>query len=97
MTLPLPPETLEAAEGLLFRARRLVEGVLGGLHRSPFEGANIEFSSYNLFTMRLRRFCKIKSSEQVFRITKVNKASVVLENGERVKFKNIVMAWTESF
>jgi len=50
MTVELPPETVEAVAVFVLRARRLVEGVLGGLHRSPFEGASIEFSSYKDYT-----------------------------------------------
>lgn len=37
---------LKALQGITFRARYLVEGYLSGLHRSPFQGASVEFSEY---------------------------------------------------
>ena len=46
----LPSGALKAASVFSLRARRLVEGILGGVHNSPFEGASIEFSSYKDYT-----------------------------------------------
>ena len=40
------PEVLRVLEGLVFRARYLVEGYLSGIQRSPFHGGSVEFSEY---------------------------------------------------
>ena len=40
------PEVLGAIAGLMLRARRVVEGTISGLHRSPFHGFNVEFAAY---------------------------------------------------
>ncbi len=40
------PEVLAAIAGLMFRARRVVEGTISGLHKSPFHGINVEFAEY---------------------------------------------------
>ena len=40
------PEVLASIAGLMFRARRVVEGTISGLHRSPFHGFNVEFAEY---------------------------------------------------
>lgn len=40
------PEVLAAIAGLMFRARRVVEGTISGLHKSPFHGFNVEFAEY---------------------------------------------------
>lgn len=44
------PEVLGAIAGLMFRARRVVEGTISGLHRSPFHGFNVEFAEYREYT-----------------------------------------------
>lgn len=38
----LSAEELAALPSLELRARRLVEGFLNGVHRSPFQGCNVE-------------------------------------------------------
>jgi uncharacterized protein (DUF58 family) len=40
------PEVLARIAGLTFRAARVVEGTVCGLHRSPFHGVNVEFAEY---------------------------------------------------
>ena len=40
------PEVLAAISGLMLRARRVVEGTISGLHKSPFHGFNVEFAEY---------------------------------------------------
>jgi uncharacterized protein (DUF58 family) len=40
------PEMLAKLEGLELRARRIVEGYVSGLHRSPFHGFSIEFAEH---------------------------------------------------
>jgi uncharacterized protein (DUF58 family) len=40
------PQTLVKLQGLQLRARRIVEGYLAGLHRSPFHGHSIEFAEH---------------------------------------------------
>ena len=39
----LPPEALARIERLELRARAVVEGVLAGLHKSPYRGQSVEF------------------------------------------------------
>jgi uncharacterized protein (DUF58 family) len=40
------PDILAQISGLLLRARRVVEGTISGLHRSPFHGFSVEFAEY---------------------------------------------------
>lgn len=40
------PEILSRIAGLSLRARRVVEGTISGLHKSPFHGFNVEFAEY---------------------------------------------------
>ncbi len=42
----LDPRVLARLEGLQLRARRIVEGYVSGLHRSPFHGFSIEFAEH---------------------------------------------------
>lgn len=42
----LDPRTLARLQGLEVRARRIVEGYVAGLHRSPFHGFSIEFAEH---------------------------------------------------
>ncbi len=42
----LDPAALMQLGGIKLRARRVVEGVLAGLHRSPHKGASVEFAEY---------------------------------------------------
>ena len=42
----LDPSTLAKLKGLQLRARRIVEGYLAGLHRSPYRGFSIEFAEH---------------------------------------------------
>lgn len=46
----LDPALLERIKGLGFLARRLVEGALHGLHRSPMRGLSIEFAQHREYT-----------------------------------------------
>jgi uncharacterized protein (DUF58 family) len=43
---PLDAEVLERLSGLELKARRIVEGYLSGLHRSPFRGFSVEFAEH---------------------------------------------------
>jgi len=40
------PQVLARLEGLALRARRIVEGYISGMHRSPFHGFSIEFAEH---------------------------------------------------
>lgn len=40
------PQLLARLEGLALRARRIVEGYISGMHRSPFHGFSIEFAEH---------------------------------------------------
>lgn len=42
----LDPQTLAKLQGLDLRARRIVEGYVSGLHRSPYHGFSIEFAQH---------------------------------------------------
>lgn len=42
----LDPHVLAKLEGLQLRAKRIVEGYVAGLHRSPFQGFSIEFAEH---------------------------------------------------
>ena len=44
------PEVLSRIAGLELRARRVVEGTISGLHRSPFHGFNVEFADYREYS-----------------------------------------------
>src|SRR5262249_10509141 len=44
------PEVIARISELTLRARRLVEGAISGMHRSPFHGFNIEFAEYREYT-----------------------------------------------
>lgn len=44
------PEVLSRIAGLSLRARRVVEGTISGLHRSPFHGFNVEFAEYREYS-----------------------------------------------
>ena len=46
ITPPCPPEVLAGIADLELVARIIVEGLVSGLHRSPFHGYNAEFSQY---------------------------------------------------
>src|SRR5215469_12433778 len=54
--MPQPPRTYSDPDviariaDLTLRARRLVEGAISGMHRSPFHGFNIEFAEYREYT-----------------------------------------------
>lgn len=47
---PLDPALLERLKGLALTARRVVEGALHGLHRSPFHGLSIEFAQHRAYS-----------------------------------------------
>ena len=40
------PQTLAKLQGLQLRARRIVEGYVAGVHRSPLRGHSIEFAEH---------------------------------------------------
>ncbi len=42
----LDPQTLAKLQGLELRARRIVEGYVSGVHRSPYHGFSIEFAEH---------------------------------------------------
>ena len=42
----LDPDILAKLEGLQVRARRVVEGYVSGVHRSPYRGFSIEFAEH---------------------------------------------------
>src|SRR5215211_3517232 len=42
----LEPQTLAQLQGLELRARKIVEGYVAGLHRSPYRGFSIEFAEH---------------------------------------------------
>jgi uncharacterized protein (DUF58 family) len=44
------PDVIARISDLTLRSRRLVEGAISGLHRSPFHGFNIEFAEYREYT-----------------------------------------------
>jgi uncharacterized protein (DUF58 family) len=44
------PDVIARIADLSLRSRRLVEGAISGLHRSPFHGFNIEFAEYREYT-----------------------------------------------
>jgi uncharacterized protein (DUF58 family) len=51
VTLPsIEPQTLAKIRGLKLRARRVVEGYVAGLHRSPYRGFSTEFSEHREYT-----------------------------------------------
>ena len=46
----LDPRTLASLHGLELRARRIVEGYVAGLHRSPYQGFSNEFAEHREYT-----------------------------------------------
>ena len=44
------PQILSQFPSLEFKAKYIVEGLLSGLHRSPYFGFNVEFSEYRAYT-----------------------------------------------
>lgn len=46
----LDPRTLASLDGLKLRARKIVEGYMAGLHRSPLRGFSVEFSEHRDYT-----------------------------------------------
>lgn len=42
----LDPKTLARLEGLDLRARRIVEGYIAGMHKSPYQGISVEFAEH---------------------------------------------------
>ena len=44
------PEVLARIAGLGLRARRVVEGTISGLHKSPFHGFSVEFAEYREYS-----------------------------------------------
>lgn len=46
----LDPQTLASISTLQLRARMIVEGLMTGMHRSPFQGFSIEFAQHRQYT-----------------------------------------------
>jgi len=46
----LDPATLSAIDSLDLRARMIVEGLMAGMHRSPYQGVSIEFAQHRPYT-----------------------------------------------
>jgi uncharacterized protein (DUF58 family) len=46
----LQPQTLSQIEGIDLRARHIVEGVMTGMHRSPYYGYSVEFAQHRPYT-----------------------------------------------
>ena len=46
----LDPRTLARISGLDLRARLIVEGLMTGMHRSPYQGASVEFAQHRPYT-----------------------------------------------
>jgi uncharacterized protein (DUF58 family) len=44
------PDVIAQIKDLTLRSRRLVEGAISGMHRSPFHGFNVEFAQYREYT-----------------------------------------------
>lgn len=44
------PEVLARIAGLSLRARKVVEGTISGLHKSPFHGFDVEFAEYREYS-----------------------------------------------
>lgn len=44
------PDSLMRIKNLELRAKVVVEGVMGGLHRSPYHGLSVEFTEYRQYT-----------------------------------------------
>ncbi len=47
--MPLDPTTLANFSQLALRAHGLVEGLLGGMHKSPFKGMSVEFAEHRQY------------------------------------------------
>lgn len=47
----LDPKLLAALSSMEIRARTVVEGMVEGLHKSPFKGFNVEFSEYRQYVL----------------------------------------------
>ncbi|MFT3787225.1 MAG: DUF58 domain-containing protein [Tepidisphaeraceae bacterium] len=45
----LDPRTLAKAQALELRARNIVEGLLTGMHRSPYQGSSVEFAQHRQY------------------------------------------------
>ena len=44
------PKVLSELRGLDLRARRIMEGLVAGLHKSPFQGFSVEFAEHREYT-----------------------------------------------
>ncbi|MBX9679465.1 MAG: DUF58 domain-containing protein [Gemmataceae bacterium] len=49
MNLPLDPTTLASYGRLAFAAREVVEGLLSGMHKSPYKGYSVEFAEHRQY------------------------------------------------
>jgi len=46
---PLDPQVLAKVSGLKFRVKKIVEGFIAGLHRSPYHGFSVEFAQHRQY------------------------------------------------
>jgi len=46
----LDPRTLARVSSLELRARQIVEGLMTGMHRSPYQGSSVEFAQHRQYT-----------------------------------------------
>ena len=96
------PQTLAKLQGLQLRARRIVEGYVAGVHRSPLRGHSIEFAEHReyaagddlryvdwkLFARTDKYYVKLYEEETNLRTTIVvdTSESMHFGSGERTKY-----------
>jgi uncharacterized protein (DUF58 family) len=103
------PDAIARISDLTLRSRRLVEGAISGMHRSPFHGFNIEFASYRdytpgddlrrldwrVFARTERHYIKQYEEESNVRVTFVMDASASMKyKGARVALSKFDYAST---
>src|SRR5574337_2035673 len=47
---PFDPVTLSKIAGMELRARQVVDGILSGIHKSPYQGSSIEFLEHKEYS-----------------------------------------------
>jgi len=96
----LDPQVLARLEGLQVRARRIVEGYVTGVHRSPYRGFSIEFAEHreyapgddlryldwNAFARLQRLFLKLFIEEEDLHVYLVLDGSRSMDFGSPSKF-----------
>ena len=102
------PDVLARIAGLSLRARRVVEGTISGLHKSPFHGFNVEFAEHREYSpgddlRRLdwrvygrtdRYYVKQYEEESNLRATLVVDASASMRYGEEGRYSKFDYAAT---